>query len=191
MREQVMARAAQWTSPLMVRLIVGSMVLVAAASLAFAARAQGHRDAGMGGMGGPHGMMMFSGPPGRIGSNVDRMLDGLKASTAQRSQIKQIAVAAAADLKAQREAGRGLHEQGLEVFMAPNVDAGAAEALRQQMLAQNDQASKRVLQAMLDVSKVLTPEQRAQLGERMKRRAAMMHERKQRMQPEHHGRPQQ
>ena len=75
--------------------------------------------------------------------------------------------------------------------MAPNVDAGAAEALRQQMLAQHDQASKRVLQAMLDVSKVLTPEQRAQLGERMKRRAAMMHERKQRMQPEHHGRPQQ
>lgn len=191
MRGQVMARGAQWSPLLMVRLIVGSMVLVVAASFAFPARAQGHRGAGMGGMGGPHGMLMFSGSPERIGGNVDRMLDGLKVSAAQRSQIKQIAIAAAADLKAQREAGRGLHEKGLEIFMAPNVDAGAAEALRQQMLAHHDQASKRVLQAVLDVSKVLTPEQRVQLGERMKRRMATMHERMQRMQREHQSRPRQ
>ena len=35
------------------------------------------------------------------------------------------------------------------------------------MLAQHDQASKRTLQAMLDVSRVLTPEQRKALAERM------------------------
>jgi Spy/CpxP family protein refolding chaperone len=70
------------------------------------------------------------------------------------------------------------------------VDAGAAEALRQQMLTQHDQASKRVLQAMLDVSKVLTPEQRAKIGERMKQRQTIMQERMQREQREHHDRPQ-
>jgi len=48
------------------------------------------------------------------------------------------------------------------------------------MLAQHDQASKRVLQAMLDASKVLTPEQRAKLGERMKQRRAAMQERMER-----------
>ncbi|HEY8707308.1 MAG TPA: Spy/CpxP family protein refolding chaperone [Burkholderiaceae bacterium] len=191
MREQMTARAAQRSSTLMMRLIVGSVVLVAAASLAFSAHAQGRHAGGMGGMGDAHGMMMFGGPPGRIGSSVDRMLDGLNATDAQRSQVKQIAIAAAADLKAQRKASRGLREKGLEIFMAPNVDANAAEALRQQMLAQHDQASKRVMQAMLDVSKVLTPEQRAKLGQRMKRREAKMHERMQRMQREHHGRLQQ
>ena len=108
-----------------------------------------------------HGEMMFGGSPQRIDRAVDRMLDGLEASDAQRSQIKQIAQSAAADLKAQREAGKGLRQRGLQLFAAPTVDAAAVEALRQQMLAQHDQASKRVVQAMLDVAKVLTPEQRA------------------------------
>ncbi|MDE2092806.1 MAG: Spy/CpxP family protein refolding chaperone [Burkholderiales bacterium] len=189
MREVTMASVARRRSALTVRLILGSVVLVAATSFALSAHAQGHHAAGGGGMGGgPAGMMMFGGTPQRIGSSVDRMLDGLNATGAQRDQIKQIVIAAAADLKAQRDAGRALHEKWLAVFMAPTVDAGAAEALRQQMLAQHDQASKRVLQAMLDVSKVLTPEQRAALGERMKRREAMMHER---MQREHHERPKQ
>ncbi|HEY9064008.1 MAG TPA: hypothetical protein VIO33_03435, partial [Burkholderiaceae bacterium] len=50
------------------------------------------------------GMMMFGGSPEQIARHVDHMLDGLNATDAQRTQIKQIAQAAAADLKAQREA---------------------------------------------------------------------------------------
>ena len=41
-----------------------------------------------------HGMgggMMFRGSPERMGRMIDHMLDGLNASDAQRSQIKQIA----------------------------------------------------------------------------------------------------
>jgi protein CpxP len=139
----------------------------------------------MGGPGGPgmggHGMMAM-GSPERIGRMVDRMLDGLKATDAQRTQVKQIALAAAADLKAQREAGRALRQKGLQILAAPTVDAAAAESLRQQALAQHDQASKRMLQAMLDIAKVLTPEQRATLGARMTQRAEIMQERIQRMQ---------
>jgi len=130
------------------------------------------------GMGG-HSAMMAN--PEHLGRMVDHMLDGLNASATQRNQIKQIVQAAASDLKAQRDAGRALREKGLQIFTAPTVDAAAVEALRQQALAQHDQASKRVTQAMLDIAKVLTPEQRAKIGERMKQRAEIMRERAQRM----------
>jgi Spy/CpxP family protein refolding chaperone len=50
--------------------------------------------------------------------------------------------------------------------------------------AQYDQTSRRMLQAMLDASRVLTPEQRAKLGERFKQRDAQRQERRQRMQRE-------
>ena len=128
---------------------------------------------GMGGM--HHGMdggMMFRGSPEHMGRMIDHMLDGLNASDAQRGQIKQIAAGAATDLKAQGEAGRALRQRAMQAFTAPTVDAGAVEQVRQQMLQQHDQMSRRMTQAMLDVARVLTPEQRARLGERMRDRQA-------------------
>ena len=125
--------------------------------------------------------MMFGGSPERVGRMIDHMLDGVSASDSQRSQIKQIAQAAALDLKGQHEATRGLRERAMQVFTAPNVDANAAEALRQQMSSQHDQSSRRMLQAMLDISRVLTPDQRGKLGERFKQRSAQREERMQRM----------
>jgi periplasmic protein CpxP/Spy len=162
------------------RWMMVSVLVIAAAAVAVSAEAQEHPP----GMGGGHGMMMFSGPSEHMGRRIDHMLDGLNATDAQRAQVKQIAMAAAADLRAQREAGKGLRERGMQIFAAPNVDAAAAESVRAQMQTQHDQASRRTLQAMLDVSKVLTPEQRARLGERMKERGAMMKERMDRMQRE-------
>src|SRR5207342_3195701 len=130
------------------------------------------------------GMMMFGVPPEHVGRAIDHLLDGLGATDAQRAQIRQIAIAAASDLKAQRDAARPLRDKGMQIFAAPTVDAAAAESLRQQMTAQHGEASKRVLQAMLDVSKVLTPEQRAKMVERMTQRQAAMQERMQRQQRE-------
>ena len=141
----------------------------------------GHGMHGMhGGMGGPGGMM-FGGSPERAGKMIDRMLDGLDATDAQRTQIKQIAAAAAADMKAQEQSGRALRQRGMQIFTAPNVDPAAAEQLRQQMLQQHDQMSRRMTQAMLDVARVLTPEQRARLGERLRDRQARMEDRMKRM----------
>ena len=162
------------------RWMIVSVLVVAAAAVAVSAEARERPP----GMGGGHGMMMFGGPPEHMGRRIDHMLDGLNATDAQRAQIKRIAMAAAADLRAQRDAGKGLREKSLQIFSAPNVDAGAAESVRAQMQAQHDQASRRTLQALLEVSKVLTPEQRAKLGERMKQRGAMMQERMDRMQRE-------
>ena len=128
--------------------------------------------------------MMIGGPPEHVSRMVDHMLAGLDVNDAQRGQIKQIAQAAAVDVKALRETGRGLRQSAMQVFTAPNVDANAAEALRQQMLAQHDQVSRRMLTAMLDISRVLTPDQRAKLAARAQERAAKMHDRMEHMQRE-------
>ncbi len=165
------------------RWMLMSVLVIAAAAVAVSAEAQ-ERAHGMGGGGEGRGMMMFGGSPEHVGQRIDHLLDGLNASDAQRAQIKQIAIAAATDLRAQHEASRGLREKGLQIFSAPNVDAAAAESVRAQMQTQHDQASRRTLQAMLEVGKVLTPEQRAKLGERLKQRDAVMHERMQRLQRE-------
>jgi Spy/CpxP family protein refolding chaperone len=152
------------------RLLLATAVVAIAAGASQAAMANPH-----GGLGGPdghpgggrHGMM--GGP-----HQVERMLSSVNATPEQRAQIQQIMQAARTDMKAHHEAGRKLREQSQAVFAQPTVDARAAEALRQQMLAQHDQASKRKMQVMLDVSRVLTPEQRKTLAERTDKRRAMM-----------------
>jgi len=127
----------------------------------------GMHEMGMGGHGmGGHGM-----GGGRMG---ERMLDSVNATEAQRTQIRQIMSGAQGDLQKIHDATRALREQQMNLFAQPNVDAAAAEALRVQIQAQHDQASKRRLQAMIDASRVLTPEQRAQLAQRGKERRDMM-----------------
>lgn len=121
------------------------------------------RGPGPGGFGGP-GLLPLGGP------GLEHFLREAKATDAQRTQIKAIAKAAEADLKPLHESGRELHEKTLALFAQPQVDAAAAEQLRQQSLANHDAASKRLLQVALDVSKVLTPEQRASLAAKMQKR---------------------
>jgi Spy/CpxP family protein refolding chaperone len=148
--------------------VVAGVVLALSAAVGVTAWAQGP--------GGHHGGMEGPGMFMGHGRGMEHLLDGVNATDAQRAQIKQIMQQAAADLKSQREAGRALHEKSLQIFTAPTVDAAAAESVRQQMLAQHDTASRRMLQAMLDVSRVLTPEQRAKLGEQIKQRQQRMQE---------------
>jgi Spy/CpxP family protein refolding chaperone len=138
--------------------------MAGAASLAVAAGG----DHGRGGDRGGPGMMHEAPMAGR---GLDRMLDAVKATDAQRTQIKKIMDAAHQDMRAQHEAGRANRDKMLSLFAAPTVDAAAVEALRQQTVAQHDQGSKRMTQALLEASKVLTPAQRAQAAEAMKQRA--------------------
>jgi protein CpxP len=111
---------------------------------------------------GGQGMMPFS------GRHLQHLLDEAKATDAQRTQIKAIADKAQTELKALHDDGRKLREQGLDLWASPKLDAASAEAFRQQMLKHHDQMSQRVTQAMLDVAKVLTPEQRATVAKQMR-----------------------
>lgn len=108
----------------------------------------------------------------------ERLLDKVGASADQKTRLREIAKAAADDLRNQREAGQSLHQQMLALMAAPQVDAAAAESLRQQQLAHHDAVTKRALQAMLDAQAVLTPAQRAQLAEHMAARHRSMKERR-------------
>jgi protein CpxP len=158
-------------------LVVGGILAATSATRAWAERPDGdgmgvcmHGDRHhRGGPGMGDGAMGMSALGGR---GLERMLKEVNANDAQRKQIEQITAAARQDLDKLREGARGLHEQSLAVLTQPKLDAAAAEKLRQQMLAHHDAVSKRMLAAMLDVAKVLTPEQRAKVGEQLKQRMA-------------------
>jgi protein CpxP len=160
-----------WMNSRLVRRVVLGVALAAAGTVALTAAARPGPQGGPGGHGmhGGPGMGWFGG-----GKHLERLLDSVDATPEQRAQIKQITQAAMTDLKAQRESGTSLREQGMALFAAPTVDANAVEALRQKMLQQHDQSSRRMSQAMLDVSRVLTPEQRAKLATQLKSRKEMM-----------------
>ena len=142
------------------RAVLATAALAVGAAFSLPAAAAPHHGGGFGPMGG--------------GPRMERMLDAVDATPEQRAQIKQIFDAARSDLRGQREQARALRQQVMTLFTQPTVDARAAEALRAQMSAQQDAASKRMLQAMLDASRVLTPQQRQQLAEKMQQRRAMM-----------------
>jgi periplasmic protein CpxP/Spy len=140
-------------------------------SLHQARHAAMHDRAPMGGMGG-----MDMGLGG--GRHAEKLLDSVGATPEQKAQIRQISEAARADVKAQHEAHAGLRDQARTLMTQPNIDANAVEAWRQQMLAQHDQVSKRMTQAMVDIGRVLTPDQRQALAERMSKRQEMMKKRR-------------
>jgi Spy/CpxP family protein refolding chaperone len=147
------------------------VTLAAASGLSAVAIAgpHGHGGHSRGGMGGP-----------MMGMGIERMLDAVDATPEQRTQIDQIHRSARADLQGQRESGRALRDQMRSLFTQPTVDANAVEAVRQQMLAQHDRASQRMTQAMVEVSRVLTPAQRETIAERMSQRAERMQQRAER-----------
>lgn len=124
----------------------------------------GHGEIGaMGGRGmGMHG-------PGHMG----RMLDEVGASAEQKAQIKTIMEAARNDLKPVQAQMKALREQSATLFTQRNVDANAVEAVRQQTQTLHGQVSKRMAQAMIESSRVLTPEQRARMADMMSKRRAM------------------
>ena len=129
-----------------------------------AMNAAAHHGMGHGGAGMGAGDGMMS----------ERMLAAAGASAEQKAKVRDILKAAHEDQLKQRAGGLELRQQMMALMSAPQIDAAAAEGLRQKMEARHDAASKRHLQAMLDVGAVLTPEQRQRLAESMKTRRDMM-----------------
>lgn len=132
-----------------------------------------HKPGKAGGAGhGAHPGLPFAGP------GFDRMLDDIQATPEQRQQIRAITDQARKDLRALHEQGRAQHHGAMALWTSPKLDAAEAEKQRQQVLAHHDQVSKRVTQAMLDVGRVLTPEQRAQAAAQLKERHERMQDRR-------------
>jgi len=160
--------------PQPLRLVLAGLSLALAGTFATAVRAA--PDGG-------HGMMAhtaMAGPGGHgahggmFGGMMSRLLERVNATPEQRTQIQQIMQHQASEMRAQHEAGRALRRQAMALFSQPTVDANAVEALRQKQLAVHDATSKRMTLAMLEISRVLTPEQRKQMAEHMSQRSEMM-----------------
>lgn len=134
---------------------------------------RGHRGEGHGMKGEAGGGMPFAGP------GFERLLDDVQATDAQRKQIRDISDKARADLRTLHEGAQAQHNEAMAIWTSPKIDAAEAEKQRQKMLAHHDQVSKRMMQAMLDVGQVLTPEQRAKAATVLKQRQERMHERMQ------------
>jgi len=98
------------------------------------------------------------------------MLDDIGASEAQISQIQAIFKTAREELKAQAPQGQNLHLQMLQLWAAPNIDAAAIDALRKQAQVRHEQVASRMQAAFVEAGRVLTPEQRAKMLERAKKR---------------------
>ena len=130
---------------------------------------------GHGAMGGHGDMAMMGGRgTGKDGvGHMGRVLDRVGASAEQKAQIKTIMETAHNELKPVHAQMKTLRDQSTALFTQPAVDANAAEALRLQMQTMQGQLSKRMLQAMLESSRVLTPDQRAKMADMMNKRRAM------------------
>jgi periplasmic protein CpxP/Spy len=114
-----------------------------------------------------------------MGRMLPSMLDRVGATPEQRSQIQKIMDANSAERGAQIEATRALQDQAMALFSQPTVDANAVEALRQKQMALHDAASKRMTTAMIEISRVLTLEQRKQMADdaRQRREVRQRHQR--------------
>ncbi|MGZ3182784.1 MAG: periplasmic heavy metal sensor [Telluria sp.] len=94
--------------------------------------------------------------------HIDLMVEHLlKDGTAdQKAKVAAIAKAAVADLAPLHQQMQANHQQAMSLLAQPTVDRAALESVRAAQIQLMDQASKRVMQAVVDASDVLTPAQR-------------------------------
>jgi len=106
----------------------------------------------------------------RTDASVRWMLADVNATDAQREKIAAIVEATRKEMAPLRAKHREARRAVMELLAKPNVDRAAIEAIRAQEIQSADAMSRRFVQSLADVAEVLTPEQRAQLAEKMKSR---------------------
>jgi protein CpxP len=120
--------------------------------------------------------LLFSGSAGAFGRHghrspergVERMLDAVEASDAQREQIRGV-LGELEDLwRAQRRARRESHEAIAAALTGDEIDRAALEAIRTAQVESFQATSQQMLGALVRAAEVLTPEQRQQIAEHMR-----------------------
>ncbi|MEZ5739987.1 MAG: Spy/CpxP family protein refolding chaperone [Burkholderiaceae bacterium] len=109
-------------------------------------------------------------PGEKLGYMVDKVFSRVDATDAQKARLQTIATAAWSDLAPLRTQLRDGRQKALELLGAAQIDRAGIEALRLEQAALLDNASRRVTSALTDMAEVLTPEQRAQMRERIAER---------------------
>jgi len=107
--------------------------------------------------------------PGPIERGVERLGWATDASTEQKQKINVIAQKTADDIFALRAKHLEARKQIVETLAAPTVDRTKLETLRADQMKLAETATKRITDAVADIADVLTPAQRAELGQRVER----------------------
>ncbi len=107
--------------------------------------------------------------PGPIERGVERLGWVTDASTEQKQKINAIAQKTADDIFALRAKHLEARKQVIDTLAAPTVDRAKLETLRADQMKLAETATKRVTDAVADIADVLTPAQRADLGQRVER----------------------
>lgn len=94
---------------------------------------------------------------------LERVLDRIDATDAQKAQVKTIVERAKPELKALRSERVKLRERFAQIMGADKVDPAAAEALRKESVALVERASNAMSRTLVDIGNVLTVDQRREL----------------------------
>jgi len=116
----------------------------------------------------PHGGWMSTQaiPVDLVEKRIDHVLESVDATPDQQAKLHAIIEAAVKDLDPLRQQLAGTRKEMAALLGQPQLDRAAVEQLRSQRVAEMDQASKRMTQALLDAADVLTPEQRKTLADK-------------------------
>ena len=152
-RDGVMTRAARGTRRKILVASLAALTLAGAGGLVSSARAAG-----------PAGDEAGEGMPMR---RMQRILDRVGATPAQRDQIRAIWSGLRPQLRAERGQHKSLRQQMVAALTAPTINAGEVERLRKQSMASADKISALFTQGMVASAQVLTPDQRKLAGEEL------------------------
>lgn len=103
-------------------------------------------------------------------SRLEKMLQEINATEAQKSQLKPLAEQAFAEMKIQRKAMGNDHDELRKLFSQNTVDAAQLETLRTAKIKVMDDSSRKLTALVAEASRILTPEQRLKLVEKMEKR---------------------
>ena len=145
--------------------IVSSLIGAVAVLAGTAAVAKAHM--GWGHHGGPVSAQ-------RIEEGIERgvkyVLSDIDASKDQKAQVTAILQTVAQDVYGLKDQHVATRNQIREILSAQTIDRKRLESARESELRLADQASQRLFQGIADAAEVLTPEQRAQLAQKMEER---------------------
>jgi len=148
--------------------VLGVGAALVAGAVSFDVRAESHRMHKGNADGAP--VEMWMGPLGGDGKHTERLYKRLNVTPEQQASLKALAQAKKAERQAARATHQALHKDMQAFLSQPTWDEAQEITLRARALALHQDMSEKRWQHMMDMAKVLTPEQRKQVMAMMEKR---------------------
>jgi len=123
------------------------------------------------------GVMPLLHPGPKAERYTERFLQRIQATDAQTQALRAVAQKAREQRAPLMQEGRALHQEALQLWAQPQLNEKALDQLRMRMNAHHQRMTNANHGFMLEVARILTPAQRAQLAEAMHERRGKHHSR--------------